>query len=60
MAGRKNQTGSVERENPTYPATTREFANLLMKFAPDTQCLCVSVPGDEVSLIALNLDMTKV
>ena len=51
----KKWTGSVGAELPTDPATSREFANLLTKVAPDTQSLCVSAPGDDVSLITLNL-----
>ena len=47
--------GPVGAERPTDPATSREFANLLTKVAPDTQSLCVSAPGDEVSLITLEL-----
>ena len=31
----------------------------MTKVAPDTQCLCVSAPGDEVSLITLELKVTN-
>ena len=30
-----------------------------MKVAPDSHSLCFSAPGDEVSLITLNLEVTK-
>ena len=46
-------------ERPTDPVTSTEFANLLMKVAPDSQSLCVSAVGDEVPLITLNLELTK-
>ena len=36
-----------------------KVANLLTKVAPDTQSLCVSAPGDEVSLITLELKVTN-
>ena len=52
-------SGSVGAERPTDPATSREFANLLKKVAPDTHFLCVSAPGDEVSLITLKLEVTN-
>ena len=42
-----------------YPATSRGFANLLTKVAPDTQSMSVSALGDEVSLITLTLEVTK-
>ena len=51
-------SGSVGAERPTDPATSREFANLLKKVAPETHFLCVSAPGDEVSLITLKLEVT--
>ena len=51
--------GSVGAESPTDRATSREFANLLTKVSPDTQSLCVSAPGDEVTLITLKLEATN-
>ncbi|WP_219990188.1 hypothetical protein, partial [Klebsiella pneumoniae] len=32
---------------------------LLTKVAPDTQSLCVSAPGDDISLITLKLEATN-
>ena len=55
----EKRSGSVEAERPTDPATSIEFANLLMKVAPATPSLCVSAPGDEVSLITLELKVTN-
>ena len=46
-------------ERLTDPATSIEFANLLMKVAPDSQSLCFSALGDELPLITLNLEMKK-
>ena len=46
-------------ERPTDPATLTEFANLLMKIAPDSQLFCVSALGDEVPFTTLNLEVTK-
>ena len=46
-------------ERPTDPATSIEFANLLMKVAPESQSLCVSALGDEGYLITLKLEVTK-
>ena len=55
----KKWKGSVGVECPTDPATSREFANILTKVAPDTQYLHVSALGDELSLITLTLEVTK-
>ena len=52
-------SGSVGAERLTDPAPSREFANLLTETALDTQSLCVSAPGDDVSLITLTLEVTK-
>ena len=52
-------SGSVGAERSTDPATSREFSNLLTKVSPETQSLCVSAPGDEVSLITLTVEVTK-
>uniref|UniRef100_A0AAV1UYM8 Uncharacterized protein n=1 Tax=Peronospora matthiolae TaxID=2874970 RepID=A0AAV1UYM8_9STRA len=46
---RKKQSGSVGVGHPADPATSREFAGLLTKIAPNTQSLCVTAPSDEVS-----------
>ena len=51
--------GSVGEERPTDPATSREFAGLLTKVAPNTQSLCVAARSDEVSLITLKIEVTK-
>ena len=51
----KKRSGSVGAQRPTDPATSREFANLLTKVAPDIQSLCVSAPGDVVTLITFKL-----
>ena len=50
---------SVGEDRATDSATSREFANLLTKVDPDTQSLCVSAPGNEVSLITLELKVTN-
>ena len=55
----KKWTGSVGAERSTDPATSRAFANILTKVAPDKQSLRVFSPGDEVSLIKLTLEVTK-
>ena len=46
-------------ERLTDPATSREFAGLLTKVAPNTQSLCVTAPSDEVSLITLKIEVTN-
>ena len=51
--------GSVRAGRPTYPENSRECTNLLTKVAQNTQSLCVSAPGDEVSLITLKLKVAK-
>ena len=43
----------------TDPATSSEFAVLLTKVAPNTQSLCVSASGNEVSLITLKPEVTQ-
>ena len=53
----KKRSGPVGAERPTDPATSREFANLLMKVSPGSQSLCVSALGDEV--ITLKLEVTE-
>ena len=55
----KKRSGSVGAQRPTDLATSREFANLLTKVAPDTQSLCVSAPGDEKILITLKVKVTN-
>ena len=50
---------SVGTEHPTDPATSSEFAGLLTRIAPNTQSLCVTAFGSEVSLITLNLEVAK-
>ena len=59
VADRQKWSGSVGAECPNDPATSIEFANLLMKVAPDSQSLCASALGDEGYLITLNLEVTK-
>ena len=56
---RQKRSGSVGVDRPTDPATSREFVNLLMKVAFDSQSLCVSALGDKGYLITLNLEVTK-
>ena len=55
----QKRSGSVGAERPTDPATSREFAGLLTKVAPNTQSLCVAARSDEVSLITLKIEVTK-
>uniref|UniRef100_A0AAV1UB66 Polyprotein n=1 Tax=Peronospora matthiolae TaxID=2874970 RepID=A0AAV1UB66_9STRA len=57
--GRQKRTGSVGAEHPADPETSREFAGLLTKIAPNTQSLCVTAPSDEVSLIPLKIEVTS-
>ena len=59
VADRKKWSVSVGAGRPTDPAISIEFANLLMKVAPDSQSLCLSALGDELPLITLNLEVTK-
>ena len=59
VSGRQKTVGVSKGGCPTDPATSREFANLLTEVAPDTQPLCFSAPGDEVSLITLELKVTN-
>uniref|UniRef100_A0AAV1US94 Uncharacterized protein n=1 Tax=Peronospora matthiolae TaxID=2874970 RepID=A0AAV1US94_9STRA len=51
----KKRSGSVGAEHPADPATSREFAGLLTKIAPNTQSLCVTALSDEESLITLEI-----
>ena len=55
----KKRSGSVGAERPTDTETSREFAGLLTKVAPNTQSLCVAARSDEVSLITLKTEVTK-
>uniref|UniRef100_A0AAV1T2G8 CCHC-type domain-containing protein n=1 Tax=Peronospora matthiolae TaxID=2874970 RepID=A0AAV1T2G8_9STRA len=55
----KKRSGSVGAEHPADPATSREFAGLLTKIAPNTQSLCVTAPSDEESLITLKIEVTS-
>ena len=52
----QKEIGSVGAGYPTDPATSSEFAGLLMKVAPNTQSLCVATSGKEVFLITLKLE----
>uniref|UniRef100_A0AAV1VM71 Gag-pol polyprotein n=1 Tax=Peronospora matthiolae TaxID=2874970 RepID=A0AAV1VM71_9STRA len=56
---RKKRSGSVGAEHSADPATSREFAGLLTKIAPNTQSLCVTAPSDEESLITLKIEVTS-
>uniref|UniRef100_A0AAV1V4A7 Uncharacterized protein n=1 Tax=Peronospora matthiolae TaxID=2874970 RepID=A0AAV1V4A7_9STRA len=56
---RQKLTVSEGAEHPADPATSREFAGLLTKIAPNTQSLCVTAPRDEVSLITLKIEVTS-
>uniref|UniRef100_A0AAV1U7D0 Uncharacterized protein n=1 Tax=Peronospora matthiolae TaxID=2874970 RepID=A0AAV1U7D0_9STRA len=55
----QERSGPVRVGHPAGPATSREFAGLLTKIAPNTQSLCVTAPSDEVSLITLKVEVTS-
>uniref|UniRef100_A0AAV1VJT6 Uncharacterized protein n=1 Tax=Peronospora matthiolae TaxID=2874970 RepID=A0AAV1VJT6_9STRA len=55
--GRRKRSGSVGAEHPADPATSREFAGLSTKIAPNTQSLCVTAPVDEESLITSKIEV---
>uniref|UniRef100_A0AAV1UTT3 Uncharacterized protein n=1 Tax=Peronospora matthiolae TaxID=2874970 RepID=A0AAV1UTT3_9STRA len=59
MSDRQKRSGSVWAEHPADPATSREFAGLVGKIAPNTHALCVTAPSDEVSLITLKIEVTS-
>ena len=55
----KKQPGSVGVEHPTNSATSSKIAGLLTRIAPNTQSLCLTASGNEVSLITLKLEVVQ-
>uniref|UniRef100_A0AAV1VMA1 Uncharacterized protein n=1 Tax=Peronospora matthiolae TaxID=2874970 RepID=A0AAV1VMA1_9STRA len=55
----KKRSGSVGAEHPADLATSREFAGLLTKIAPNAQSLYATAPSDEGHLITLKIEVTS-
>ena len=51
----KKLSGPVGEKHSTDTATSSEFAGLLKTIAPNTQSLCATASGIEISLITLKL-----
>ena len=55
----KKRSGSVGAKHPTDPATSSKFASHLKRIDRNTQSLCVTASGNEVSLNTSKLEVAK-